>query len=286
MSSPAGQVPNALQWLNCHTSMSSQASLALAKLAPRLLARLLQGRVSSLAVAGPPGSGKSTLAGLLTHLLNESGMPTVLLSLDDYYLSRRDREVLARDRHALLRQRGVPGTHDWPLFVQHFDRLRAGKGSGMHLPVFDKSVDDPAPADCWRVVDLEPLCLVVEGWCIGAPGQESTRLDVPVNELERREDPKMEWRTWVNDQLKRYRTDLVSRIDEFWYLDVPAWDLVVDWRWQQEKELDHALLRSRAHTEIFLATFERIVSHMQETCGTWADCRLQADALHRWRVVE
>jgi hypothetical protein len=31
----------------------------------------------------------------------------------------------------------------------------------------------------------------------------------------------------------------------------------------------------------FLATFERIVGHMQKTSDAWADWRLQADSLHR-----
>ncbi len=38
------------------------------------------------------------------------GWPTEVLSLDDFYYARRDREALAREIHPLLRSRGVPGT--------------------------------------------------------------------------------------------------------------------------------------------------------------------------------
>jgi len=264
--------------------MPSEARRELAGLAPQLMAKVPGRKPCSLAIAGPPGSGKSTLAGMLTHLLNESGTPAIRLSLDDYYLGRRDRDVLADRRHILLRHRGVPGTHDWSLFLQHFDRLLAGQAGGLLLPVFDKSIDDPAPPENWRSVGFSPHCVVVEGWCIGAPRQESARLEKPVNELERREDPDAQWRTWVNEELARYRSDMVSRIDQFWYLEVPSWDQVVDWRWRQEKELSRALLSSREQTAVFLATFERIVSHMQETCDSWADWRLKADTGHRWRI--
>jgi D-glycerate 3-kinase len=223
---------------------------------------------------------------MLAFLLNESGTPAILLSLDDYYLGRKDRENLAQNKHALLRQRGVPGTHDWPRLLLDFDRLRSGRGNGMRLPVFDKSRDDLAPVGDWRTVDFNPLCVIVEGWCIGTPGQDPDRLREPVNELERLEDPEARWRTLVNCHLARYRSDLVSRIGQFWYLEVPAWNQVVDWRWQQEQELAQARLRSREQTGVFLATFERIVRHMQETSAHWAGWRLQADELHRWHVME
>jgi D-glycerate 3-kinase len=282
MSSSLGQVSAALQWLESHTSMPAKACRALAELTPRLLARM----PPSLAIGGPPGSGKSTLARMLAFLLSESGTPTILLSLDDYYLGRKDREDLAQNQHALLRQRGVPGTHDWPRLLLDFDRLSSARGEGLRLPVFDKSRDDPAPVHLWRQVDFNPRCVIVEGWCIGAPGQDPDRLLDPVNELERLEDPEAIWRTLVNHRLACYRSDLVSRVDQFWYLGVPAWDQVIDWRWRQEQELAQARLLSRVQTAAFLATFERIVRHMQETCATWADWRLQADALHRWHVLE
>lgn len=281
-----GQVPAALKWLESHTSMPSAARQALAELAPRLLARMQLRQAASLAIGGPPGSGKSTLARMLAFLLSESGTPAIALSLDDYYLGRKDREKLARKQHALLRQRGVPGTHDWSRLLQDIDRLSAGQGHGLHLPVFDKSRDDPAPVRHWRRVDCDPRCVIVEGWCLGAPGQDPERLREPVNELERFQDPEAIWRTLVNDRLACYRSDLASRIGQFWYLEVPAWERVIDWRWQQEQELAQARLLSREQTAAFLATFERIVRHMQQTCTSWADWRLRADSLHRLQLME
>lgn len=265
--------------------MTCEARRALADFTPGLLARFAHVHAISLAISGPPGSGKSTMARLLTYLLNESGKPTILLSLDDYYLGRKDREILGREQHPLLRQRGAPGTHDWPRLLLDFDCLRTGRTSGLRLPVFDKSRDDLAPASRWRPVRFKPSCVIIEGWCIGAPGQDRNHLAEPINELERSQDPQAKWRTYVNEQLARYRSDMVSRIDQFWYLEVGDWDRVIDWRWQQEQELAQAHLRSRAQTESFLGTFERIVRHMQDTCAVWADWRLRADESHRWTVA-
>jgi len=286
MSSPTGQVSSALQWLRAHTSISCEARQALADLAPALLTQLAHVHALSLAISGPPGSGKSTMARMLAFLLSKSGKPTILLSLDDYYLGRKAREILARKQHPLLRQRGVPGTHDWPRLLLDFDRLLEGSTTGLRLPAFDKSRDDVAPASRWRPIRFKPTCVIVEGWCIGAPGQDRSHLAEPINELERSQDPEARWRTFVNEQLAQYRNDMVSRIDQFWYLEVADWNRVIDWRWQQEQELTQAHLRSRAQTEAFLGTFERIVRHMQDTCPEWADWRLWADESHRWTVAQ
>jgi len=285
MSKPGGQVSRASQWLESHTAMPPHAARALAALVPGLLARIPRRHGTSLGIAGPPGSGKSTLARLLSFMLNESGTPTVLLSLDDYYLSRQDREALAQGRHTLLRRRGVPGTHDWQRFIRDFDCLREGDATELRLPVFDKATDDIAPRERWRAVKENPLCVLVEGWCIGAPAQDAADLTEPVNELERREDSRGIWRAYVNACLGRYCDDLAPRIGRYWYLQVPAWDCVIDWRWQQEQELAQARLHSRAETAAFLATFERIVRHMQASAAAWAECRLRADSAHRLQVM-
>ena len=41
-----------------------------------------------------------------------AGLNVVVLSLDDFYLTRDERNALARTVHPMLQVRGVPGTHD------------------------------------------------------------------------------------------------------------------------------------------------------------------------------
>src|SRR4051812_24782738 len=70
------------------------------------------GRPIVAGLCGSQGSGKSTMALFLQVLLQDRGLKTAILSLDDLYLTLPERERLAADVHPLLRTRGVPGTHD------------------------------------------------------------------------------------------------------------------------------------------------------------------------------
>jgi len=73
------------------------------------------GRPPVFAIAGAQGSGKSTLAEQLVRAGTQRGFDVVALSLDDFYLPRRERRRLAREVHPLLATRGPPGTHDLKL---------------------------------------------------------------------------------------------------------------------------------------------------------------------------
>jgi D-glycerate 3-kinase len=289
MSAPTGQVSpicaSAAQWLQAHSSMNHLARDALAQLTPALLTELERSDSTTLAIAGPPGSGKSTLARLLAHLLSLSGKATTVLSIDNYYLGHSQRARLARDLHPLLQTRGVPGTHDWVALLHDFDRLRSGHIAGLLLPVFDKSADDLEDRSRWRPVEARPDYLIVDGWCLGAPAQTAQELEVAVNDLERSQDALLTWRRYVNSCLEIYHSSLRQRVGQFWYLAVPDWDCVIDWRWQQERELSRPLLSSREEIGNFLATFERIVRHMLTTSHNWADFRLDTDRCHRLRAT-
>lgn len=261
--------------------MDKLARDALAQLSPALLAELERNDSTTLAIAGPPGSGKSTLAGLLAHLLTLSGKTATVLSLDNYYLGHSKRVRLARDRHPLLQTRGVPGTHDWDALLHDFDSLQSGRIAGLLLPVFDKSTDDLDVRSRWHPVRAGSDYLIVEGWCLGAPAQTAPELEVAMNELERSQDALLTWRRYVNSCMEIYYSSLRQRVGQFWYLAVPDWNCVIDWRWQQERELSRPLLSSKEEIGNFLATFERIVRHMQATSHDWADFRLEADSSHR-----
>ena len=92
-------------------------------------------------LSGCQGSGKSTLVKAIAHVLEDVHHVTaVVLSLDDFYLTKAERESLARHVHPLFATRGVPGTHDVDLLRQTLSALRTGVPAS--LPVFDKAVDD------------------------------------------------------------------------------------------------------------------------------------------------
>ena len=277
-------IPTAETWLRENTSLGPRQRKAMSSLCPVLIDALPkptnQASPVRISIGGAPGSGKSTLARMLAAVLVENGLHCQMVSLDDYYLPLAERQRIAKRIHALCVVRGVPGTHDLRLLIDHLDRLLQGDLSDLAMPQFDKSIDDRRQST--KACELEtPLdYILVEGWICGAPPQSDKALNHPVNQMESRKDPAEIWRQWVNLNLQEYHRSLDQRMDCRWYLRVPDWHSVVDWRWQQERELSSPALSSRTAVEAFLAHYQRLVEHMQKTSDNWADLIIPLDASH------
>ena len=114
-------------------------------------------------INGCQGSGKSTLAHLLAAALEQLQVSAMALSLDDFYLTRADRQALAKSKHPLFATRGVPGTHDVALMKTTFDALltaREDDGRTILVPVFNKAMDDRTEMTQWRWVS-SPVDVVI-----------------------------------------------------------------------------------------------------------------------------
>ena len=99
-----------------------------------------------VAINGSQGSGKTTVCDYLRDELQASyGLRTLSLSLDDFYLTRAQRQELAETVHPLLATRGVPGTHDMQLLADTLDALLDREPSVIAIPRFDKALDDRCP---------------------------------------------------------------------------------------------------------------------------------------------
>ena len=233
-----------------------------------------------LGLSGLQGSGKSTLAKALKAEAETRGWPTEVLSLDDFYYSRSDREVLAQQIHPLLRTRGVPGTHEIELLLSVLAALpQASDKLPVSWPRFDKGRDTRIPPSRWPKVVRPPKLVVVEGWALGIRPQLQSALLNPVNELERSEDPDGSWRHWVNKQLRGYQP-LWRKFDALIELQAPNWDVVRQWRGEQEEELlaRHApLAMDAAAMQRFLAHFERLSRHALATLPELADSCVEYD---------
>jgi len=277
-------IPTAESWLRENTNLGSRQRKAMSALCPALIDALPVAvkRTSpvSLSIGGAPGSGKSTLARMLAAVLDKAGRRCQLLSLDDYYLPLAERQALAERIHPLCVVRGVPGTHDLPLLLSHLDRLIQGDVSDLAMPQFDKASDDRLQ-NTQRCEFKAPLdFILLEGWMCGAPPQSNAALSDPINRLEAVQDAGQIWRLWVNLKLQEYHNTVDQRMDDRWYLRAPDWDSIIDWRWQQEQCLSVPALKLRTDVEAFLAHYQRLVEHMQETSANWADLILLLDASH------
>ncbi len=255
------------------------------KLCQRLSERILgalAGRDGGLLVVGlcgAQGSGKSTLAAALAARLDGAGIASATLSLDDLYLTRAERQGLARDVHPLLATRGVPGTHD---VAQGLNTIAAlERGEPVRLPRFDKAADDRAPTAGWPLAPARTQVLLLEGWCLGARPQEPSALTDPVNGLEAAEDPDGVWRTYANAALAGPYQVLFARIDLLVLLAAPDWQVVAAWREQQEAQLraiGGTRVMAPAEVRRFVQHYERLTRSILTEMPQRADVVVLLDA--------
>ncbi|WP_143703853.1 MULTISPECIES: kinase [Luteimonas] len=233
-------------------------------------------------ISGLQGTGKSTLAAQLCDAATRRGRRVAILSLDDLYLDRDARRILARDVHPLLATRGPPGTHEVASGIDVLDALRAGQR--VALPRFDKLGDRRLPAARWPVVESTDLVLF-EGWCVGVRAEPDTALAAPVNALERDEDADGRWRRWCNAALAAAYPALWQRIDRLLFLQPPEFAVVAGWRWEQELALQRAepgrAGMDRAQVARFVQHYERVSRQALRTLPDMADRVVRLDAHRR-----
>lgn len=237
-------------------------------------------------IHGAQGSGKSTLASCLVFLFETLYQQNaVALSLDDFYFSRAQREALATSVHPLLMTRGVPGTHDIALAIKTLKQLCDGT-TPVHLPKFDKALDERAPENEWRQIVTPPKLIVLEGWCLGALPQNTLALETCINNLEACEDKDKLWRQYVNQQLTHAYPDLFSHVDFWLMLKAPDFDCIYQWRLEQERHLaehhDEAdtaeHIMNAEELARFIQFYQRLTEHCLKTLPNKMDAIFELNA--------
>jgi D-glycerate 3-kinase len=228
------------------------------------------GRPILVAINGCQGSGKTTITDYLrTLLVEEHGHNAVGLSLDDFYLTRAEREALATSTHPLLATRGVPGTHDMQLLQRTLTQaLDAKSCESIAIPRFDKSADDRRSINEWDSITAPIQIIFLEGWCLGATPEPPDNLSRPHNDLERYEDPDGVWRHYSNEVLRQEFQPLYELVDQWVMLRAPSFDCVFDWRREQERKLAATLSPDQAaqlmnddQLQKFVQHYERITNN-------------------------
>jgi D-glycerate 3-kinase len=239
-------------------------------------------------LCGAQGSGKSTMVAALAAQLASRGVRVAALSLDDCYLTHAERQALARTVHPLLATRGVPGTHDVSLAQRTFASLALPGETA--LPSFDKAVDDRREAARWPRIAGPADIVLFEGWCVGARPQAPEALRDPVNALERDEDPHGIWRRFVNAALEGPYRPLFDGFDRLILLQAPSFEVVFDWRREQERKLAQRLATSggkatavmdEAKLGRFIAHYERLTRHILAEMPARADVLFSLDPQRR-----
>ncbi|KAK0712236.1 P-loop containing nucleoside triphosphate hydrolase protein [Apiosordaria backusii] len=124
---------------------------------------------------GVQGVGKTTLVRALAETLQgRDGLPTLVVSIDDFYLTHADQLALAAAHpdNQLVQYRGEPGTHDIPLLASFLTSLTSPfPPEGIHVPQYDKSLfsglGDRSPPSTWSHITSPPKVVILEGWLVG-----------------------------------------------------------------------------------------------------------------------
>ena len=238
----------------------------------------------TLMIAGSQGSGKSTLSLLIkTYFKKFYKKDVVILSIDDFYLSSHQRKQLAnKSKTNLFKTRGVPGTHNLKSLNNSIDKLKANKFP-VYLPVFDKVTDNKK--NYTRKVNKADL-IILEGWCVGTKPVEPSYLKKNINELEKKSDPDMIWRTSYNQALIEYQK-LFNKFNYYIFIKLPDWKYVINWKYKQELNLRS--LRSDSHLKkklyIFIQYYEKLSKWMSLTCPDICNVIIKLDKNQKMKKI-
>ncbi|GFP53475.1 uncharacterized kinase mug58 [Trichoderma asperellum] len=195
---------------------------------------------------GIQGVGKSTLVEPLAEALEREGIPTLVCSIDDFYLAHEDQVALARANpdNALWQVRGEPGTHDIPLLKSVFSSLL--RHEPISLPQYDKALfsgqGDRLPPSSWKPINQSnsnaPLqVIILEGWCVGfrpiSLSAISAKHAAPSRTLRQH---RLEHLLAINEKLKEY-DQVTDMFGAFLHIDSENIEYVYDWRQEQEEHL-------------------------------------------------
>jgi D-glycerate 3-kinase len=184
-------------------------------------------------------------------------LPTIVFSLDDFYLSHADQVALAQTHldNPLLQHRGLPSTHDIPLALSVFSSLSQNHPTG--IPQYDKSAfsgqGDRVPESQWEQVNSpnssKPTIKVVlfEGWSVGFRPLPSADLHQKWESAAEaaRSNPDYNGRLGhntfasvqdINTALESY-DQITDQLDALIHIDAQDLQYVYKWRLEQEADL-------------------------------------------------
>ena len=212
-------------------------------------------------LAGGQGSGKTTISSIISLILKKYFKLKVFkISIDDFYKTKKQREILSKNKHSLLLTRGVPGTHDIKIMLDFFRKIKTKNFKSLKLPKFNKANDDRYKKKHWYKLKSRPDVVIFEGWCVGAKPQSLRLLKKPINTIEKAYDKSLKWRRFVNLQLKTNYKKLYSQLDSLLYLKVKNFNLLKKWRIKQEEKL---WLKSKSRKNLKIMNKKEVINFMQ-----------------------
>ena len=237
-------------------------------------------------IAGSQGAGKSTLAKIFKLVLeNAYKKKVMLLSIDDYYLSKNKRNKLSKNIHPLLITRGVPGTHDIVALKNDIINFQKKKFP-ISTPRFNKLKDDISSK---KNIIKNAEILLLEGWCCGSTSINKKYLFQNINRLETMLDKNKKWRQYYNSQLMKDYKKVFSLFDQQIYIQPPSFSYILKWRYNQEK--NNALksrnkdFMNKKDLQKFIQHYEKLTKWMMKTMPAKADILIKIDSNQKIKKV-
>jgi pantothenate kinase-related protein Tda10 len=186
-------------------------------------------------IYGSQGRGKTVMAqalvAVLNHLLDpEIDGQAVTCSIDDYYLSKAQRETLrppGYDAGPGVSNRGPAGTHDIQWLLRNLREFRhSTPASTTAVGNFQKQRDEQPQEP--RIIHGKVGVFILDGWFVGA----NTDFDIRLT-------PEGFQRTVAQYLQGDYKT-IFDRLDALWAFDTPSVDEILRNREQQEQLLEQS----------------------------------------------
>ena len=237
-------------------------------------------------IAGSQGSGKSTLTAVLKLVLEKFYKKKVmLLSIDDYYLSKNKRLKLSKKIHPLLITRGVPGTHNIAALRKDIINFQKKKFP-IVAPLFNKLKDDISSK---KKIIKKAEILLLEGWCCGSTPINREYLFNNINHLESTLDKNKLWRQYYNSQLQKDYKKVFSLFDQQIYIQAPSFTYILKWRYAQEKSnalksKDEKFMK-KTDLQKFIQHYEKLTKWMIKTMPAKADMLIKIDKNQKIKKV-
>ena len=244
-------------------------------------------------LSGGQGSGKTTISSIISIILRKYFKLNVfIISIDDFYKTRKERFLLSKRIHPFLMTRGVPGTHDINMMLDFFKRVKGKKFRSLKLPKFNKVTDDRYNKKSWYSLKKKPDIIIFEGWCVGAKAEKNNTLKKSVNSMEKLKDTKLTWRSYVNEQLKTKYKQLYDQLNCLLYIKSSNFTLLKKWRIKQETKLRIKNKRSNkfkimSDQEVinFMQTYQRVTQSMFKYVPKYASIILNLKSNHQIKSV-
>jgi len=243
----------------------------------RIFKEIILSKKRKFIISGPQGCGKTTLLKLIkNNFKNFYNIDPLCISLDDYYLTKKQREDLSKRIHPLLKTRGVPGTHAIKKITKTIELFNKKKYP-IKIPKFDKLNDDRMSFS--QIITSKKNMIFLEGWCCGCSPLPKSFLQKNLNKIEKT-DSKYIWRNHYNMELKKEYKLIFNKFEYLIFFNIPSFNCVLNWRVKQESRLKLSKKKNtnymnKIEIKNFISYYEKITKWMMKSTLSKSDLKIK-----------